>query len=157
MFASHSSSVFSESEEFFFIRNSGFSKFENRDARFFAVKMGGFFCTETLFCVQNTVQKEKPLTKRDSVIGLAGQRLDSSVSMTKFRALMPLSCLHLGQNRGNVFSSVFRNICKRVFAPHIGHRTHCFCPVAFAVMFHLSFPSLSVMVMQVFVKRISAF
>ena len=43
MFASHSSSVFSESEEFFFIRNSGFSKFENRDARFFAVKMGGFF------------------------------------------------------------------------------------------------------------------
>lgn len=51
------SSSSSEFEEFFFIKNSVFSAFENRDtrflthfdARFFAVKMEDFLCAEPQF------------------------------------------------------------------------------------------------------------
>ena len=37
-----------------------------------------------------------------------------------------LSRLHFGQNSGNTFNSVSGKSCKRVFAPHTGHKTQCF-------------------------------
>ena len=39
-----------------------------------------------------------------------------------------LSRLHFGRNNGNSFSSVLGKSCNPVFAPHIGHKIHCFFP-----------------------------
>ena len=49
------------------------------------------------------------------------------------------ACLHLGQNRGKVTNSVFRNICKRVLAPHHGHKTQRFSSPTSFMLFSPSF------------------
>ena len=61
------------------------------------------------------------------------------VSMIKFFALIILSCLHLGQNRGKVTNSVSRSICKRVLAPHHGHKTQRFSSPTSFMLFSPSF------------------
>lgn len=40
----------------------------------------------------------------------------------------------LSQNSGKAFSSVSRSNCSLVFAPHIGHRTHCFSSLSPSLM-----------------------
>ena len=62
-------------------------------------------------------------------------------SMIKCLALMMLSCLHFGQKSGNAFSSVSGRSCKRVFAPHSGHRTHRFSASISFIMLLLTFYS----------------
>ena len=61
------------------------------------------------------------------------------VSMIKFFALIILSCLHLGQNRGKVTNSVSHSICKRVLAPHHGHKTQRFSSSLSFMLFSPSF------------------
>lgn len=50
-------------------------------------------------------------------------------SILKCLTSIMLSRLHFGQNSGNAFNTVSGRSCNRVFAPHIGHRTHCFSSV----------------------------
>ena len=61
--------------------------------------------------------------------------------VNKHRLLIMLSRLHFGQNSGNDFSSVSGNNCKRVFAPHIVHKTHCFSSIASFIRMFLTFCS----------------
>lgn len=60
------------------------------------------------------------------------------VSIIKCLAFMMISRLHFGQKSGNAFNSVSGKSCRRVFAPHIGHKTHLFSS---AVTFMIMFPT----------------
>ena len=58
----------------------------------------------------------------------------SATDTRKCRALIMVSFLHLGQNRGNARSSVWRANCNLVFAQQ-GQNTHCLSSIISAASF----------------------
>ena len=59
----------------------------------------------------------------------------SATDTRKCRALIMVSVLHFGQNKGNARSSVCLSSCNLVFAPQQGQNTHCRCSTISAASF----------------------
>ena len=59
----------------------------------------------------------------------------SATDTRKCRALIMVSVLHFGQNKGNARSSVCLSSCNLVFAPQQGQNTHCRCSTMFPASF----------------------
>lgn len=59
----------------------------------------------------------------------------SATDTRKCRALIMVSFLHLGQNKGNARNSVCLTSCNLVFAPQQGQNTHCLSSIISAASF----------------------